>query len=392
MSIDLAVFYLARHAEGLDSFRRFLDSYKRHPAGCSHKLVIIYKGFEHEPDLAAARAEFELPHCEVRVTDEHYDIGAYVQAAHQIDAKHVCFINTHTEILSDNWLAHLRHAIDDESVGVAGASASYESLYDSLALTGKAVWLAGNQGITYEQKLADYFGFVLRKQAAVWMEAKPSIARKHGQFYEVYLSEKWDAFWRSTLKPGGPYHFLADFTRFPNPHIRSNGFIIRREDFLRFKVRPDKQSAYAFESGPNGLSITLLREGKRLIMVDRNGSCMEKEEWPHSHCFRSGNQENLMMADNQTRSFDGLSQPEKDTHLLMSWGDSVTVASGGYPLGMTFKVNRAKPLAKHETNVMPHIADHSEYGVPLTNNYVGVAGGSLYYIPDGSVWPHDRII
>ncbi|TCG02811.1 hypothetical protein BZM27_53080 [Paraburkholderia steynii] len=71
MSIDLALFYLARHVEGLQSFRRFVDSYKRHPAGCDHKLVIIYKGFEHDADLEAARAVFDLPHCEVRQTDEH---------------------------------------------------------------------------------------------------------------------------------------------------------------------------------------------------------------------------------------------------------------------------------------------------------------------------------
>jgi hypothetical protein len=350
--------------------------------------VVIYKGFETERDLAAAREVFDMPNCEVRVTDEHYDIGAYIIASAQTEANFVCFVNTHTEILSDNWLAHLRNAIEDESVGVAGATASYESLYDSLALTSKAVWLAGNEGVSYDQRLAAYFRFVLTTNAPGWLEAKEVKGYRFGQFYETYLAEKWDAFWKLTMRqsaPRGPHAFLEGFNRFPNPHIRSNGFIVRRDRFLRFEVQPTKKSAYSFESGPNGLSSTALREGKRLVLVDRNGRCIEKEDWPHAGCFRSGNQENLMMADNQTRSFAALSQPEKDTHLLMSWGDSIRIAGGAYPLGMTFKCD-----APHEHALMPHIADHMDYGVPSVLTYAGVGGGSRWYIPDANVWPHDH--
>lgn len=390
---DLALFYLARKAEGIESFRRFVESYKAHPAGCTHQLVIIYKGFESgSGDLELARAcdmfhELDENCSEVMVTDEHYDIGAYIQAAQQINAKYVCFVNTHTDILTDNWLFHLRNAIEDESVGVAGASASYESLYDSLALTTKAVWLAGIECTSYDQKLADHYHFILKVHTPHWLIEQPVNKTKHGHFYGVYLAEKWDAYWRRLLMPGEINNFLTDFTRFPNPHIRSNGFIVRRADFLRFKVEPTKKSTYGFESGPNGLSITMLREGKRLVLVDRNGRCMDSEHWPTGGCFRSGNQENLMIADNQTRSYDELSQPEKHTHLLMSWGNSVKTGSDGYPLGFTFSMKRPVPLRKHETSSTPYIADHSDYGVPHKYNYQGQAG-SRWYIPDETVWPH----
>ena len=50
--IDLALFYLARRAEGLGSFQRFVDSYKANGAGVDHSLVVIYKGFERDRDLA----------------------------------------------------------------------------------------------------------------------------------------------------------------------------------------------------------------------------------------------------------------------------------------------------------------------------------------------------
>lgn len=392
---DLALFYLARKVEGLGSFWRFVESYKAHPAGCPHQLVIIYKGFEGEddPDLIRANelfSEVASDRSDVYVTDEHFDIGAYIQAARQIDAKYVCFVNTHTDILADNWLAHLRNAIEDESVGVAGASASYESLYDSLALTTKAVWLAGIECISFDQKLAEHYDFILKMHVPHWLDGQPIKEHKHGHFYGVYLAEKWDAFWRSTLEPGKENHFLADFARFPNPHVRSNGFIVRRADFLRFNVEPTKKSTYGFESGPNGLSITMLREGKRLVLVDRNGQCLGPEQWPTSGCFRSGNQENLMIADNQTRSYDGLTQPEKDTHLTMSWGDSFKTVSGGNPLGFTFSMKRTRPRGSHETSSIPYIADHLDYGVPHKFNYEG-PGGSRWYIRDDTVWPHSDI-
>jgi hypothetical protein len=387
VSADLALFYLARHVEGLASFQRFVDSYKRHPAGCDHKLVIIYKGFEHEADLEAARAVFDLPHAEVRVTDEHYDIGAYMQSAHQINAEHLCFVNTHTEILADNWLSHLRNAIADESIGIAGATASYESLYDSLALLDRVVWLAGFERIAYDEELAEHYRFILEPHAPWWLKEKPQTESRYGHFYERYLDEKWKREWSNATSPGGRNAFLEGFPRFPNPHVRSNGFILRREDFLRFNVQPTKKSTYGFESGPNGLSQTLAREGKRLVMVDRNGRCFDQDEWPHAHCFRSGNQENLLMADNQTRSYDRLSQPERNTHLMMSWGDTVAESKSALALGYRFEMKRGKPIEPHFTTEVPYIADHWDYGVKAQGYCDGMNDP---YVKNDRHWPYNH--
>ncbi|MFP3556261.1 hypothetical protein SB861_36935 [Paraburkholderia sp. SIMBA_049] len=388
---DLALFYLARKAEGIHSFRRFADSYRAHAAGCPHQLVIVYKGFEgcDDRDLDEARnvfREVDDSHNEVCVSDEHYDIGAYIQAAHQIDAKFVCFVNTHTEILADSWLKHLRDAIEDESVGIAGATGSYESLYDSLALLDRVIWLAGFERVAYDRKLADYYRFILNIHAPWWLAEKPQKEREYGHFYERYLDEKWKISWRNAVSPGGYNDFLEDFPRFPNPHVRSNGFILRRSDFLKFSVQPTKKSAFGFESGPNGLSQTLLKEGKRLLMVDRDGRCVDQGDWPHAHCFRSGNQEKLLLADNQTRAYDRLSQAEKVTHLMLSWGDAVAESEAAYSLGYRFEMTRATRPA-HYTTEVPYIADHADYGVQSQ----GVCDGAIDpYLRDDKQWPHNH--
>src|SRR5258708_1499388 len=124
---DLVLFYLACQAEGIEEFRRFAASYRDNPAGCAHELFIIYKGFEQPSDLSEARQEFAgLSSGEVHIGDEHFDIGAYLHAAYQVECRYACFVNTHTEILSSGWLRHLRAAMHDPSIGMAGAHASFE--------------------------------------------------------------------------------------------------------------------------------------------------------------------------------------------------------------------------------------------------------------------------
>jgi len=43
---DICLAHLVCEQNGLASFERFIDSYRSSPAGISHKLVIILKGFK----------------------------------------------------------------------------------------------------------------------------------------------------------------------------------------------------------------------------------------------------------------------------------------------------------------------------------------------------------
>jgi hypothetical protein len=352
MKSDSAVFYLARHAEGLPPLRRFVESYKKHPAGIEHQFVVIFKGFERVTDLDAARGEFAgLPHTEIRISDEHFDIGAYLYGAANIETDYVCFLNTHTQILASSWLSHLRSAMNDPSIGLAGAFASFESLFDSLAVTSKAVWLAGIECIPFDERLADCYRFILKMHAPKFLANEPPwrhLMRRSGLKWAwrrfvrragpKEIESRWQAYWATVYRPGGHYGFLERFPRFPNPHLRSNGFIIERDTLLRLfpEIQPTKHAAYAFESGDNSLSAQVIRTGKKLALVDRHGQVYGEATWSKSKTFRLGAQENLMFSDNQTRAFDNLSEDERNTHVMMSWGLRSCDRSRAYPLGFSF--------------------------------------------------------
>src|SRR5207245_2074625 len=95
-------------------------------------------------------------------------IGAYLSAARALDHEYICFLNTFTEIVSPGWLAQLYKHAKYPKVGIVGAMGSYESLHDSLAFTGKLVWLCGVKRIPYDEVLQRYFAWVLDRHAPRW--------------------------------------------------------------------------------------------------------------------------------------------------------------------------------------------------------------------------------
>src|SRR3954463_7092791 len=125
----LAVVYLARGAEGTAPLRKFRDSYLSYPAGLEHELVVAYKGYAADSDIAASQSVLSgVEHRSLVLPDDGFDIGAYLRAAETLEADYLCFLNTFTEIRSADWLQSLyRHAADSH-VGLVGAMGSYESL------------------------------------------------------------------------------------------------------------------------------------------------------------------------------------------------------------------------------------------------------------------------
>ncbi len=83
-----ALVHLVRHANGLEPFVRFMDSYDRHPAGLDHELVLLFKGFP--VDVATAPYTQRVTDRELRaihVSDEELDLSAYVAAAASIESR-----------------------------------------------------------------------------------------------------------------------------------------------------------------------------------------------------------------------------------------------------------------------------------------------------------------
>jgi hypothetical protein len=287
---NTGVVYLYRFAEGEEPAVRFLDSYGRHPAGFEHDLHVVLKGFPNEGALRSARALFRaLPINTIEVGDSGYDIGSYFAAARAVSNRQLMFLNTFSEILADNWLAHLDKALSMPGVGLVGATGSWQSVCSSYEA---ALFRVLN-------RLKAFGGSINRR------EQLPVTVDHRGTSQGVYQRVDIRQVLRNLARAGLYPLRLYEFGRHPNPHIRSNAFMIRRDVFLSLR-RPafDKKiDAYKFESGRQSMTKQVIARDLRPVVVDRCGRVYGVSEWKSSSTFWIDMQHNLLVADNQTNNY-----------------------------------------------------------------------------------------
>jgi hypothetical protein len=360
----VAVVYLAREAEGIEPVEKFVKSYIANPAGIAHDLLVVFKGSENEQYASSTRKLFDgISHTDVIVGDEGFDIGVYLDISRSAKQQFICFLNTFSEIAVSGWLSLLLEHAERPGVGIVGATGSFESIRDTIDFVAKAAWLCLEEGIPFDPYLAWQFEWIFRLYVADWLEEAPRSLRKKaanfirsrfGKFPSEGSPEVWRAHWRRVTKYGGNLsEWLDRFPAFPNPHIRSNAFMIRPSTVreLNLEIPKTKQAAMCFESGKIGLTSLIRQAGLSALVVGNNGQAYEVLDWAESNTFRLGKQSNLLIFDNQTRNFEAMSEGTKLTHSRVTWGDYAGPAPSAYrDLGFRFARNDAAleplPLAE----------------------------------------------
>jgi hypothetical protein len=120
------------------------------------------------------------------------------------------------------------------------------------------------------------------------------------------------------------------FDDFPNYHLRTNAFMLLRETALAVQVPPMRRKidTYRFESGRQGLTCQILRMGKPVMVVGRDDRAYDRQEWHLSNTFWRRNQENLLVADNQTRAYERADRNLRAAHSVIAWGPEADPAYG----------------------------------------------------------------
>jgi len=118
------------------------------------------------------------------------------------------------------------------------------------------------------------------------------------------------------------HYKIPTIPQFPNPHIRTNAFLIRRTLFTgiaaRFDIRT-KTDGWMFESGPDGLSRQVVREGLQLLVVGRAGKAYESSSWPESNTYRTANAAPLI-GDDTYREFLAGDPVFRRDEAAITWG------------------------------------------------------------------------
>ncbi|MFZ1153600.1 MAG: hypothetical protein WAN93_01710 [Solirubrobacteraceae bacterium] len=249
----IGVVHLVWAPLGPAPLRAFLRSYHAHPAGAEHELTIVLNGAG--PTGPADGASRDALLAELQGTEHRLieleravlDLAAYGQASQLLTHEQICFLNSYTVIMAGGWLGHLQQALEQPEVGMAAASASWES---------QAEWIRG--------------------PVRHWLYQLAGLRRAR-----------------------------RDYPRFPNPHLRTSAFMLAREMALQMGLEDvnDKRSAYLLESGWHSITRQVQEKGLRTVVVGCDGNAYDVDAWPRSHTYRSGGQANLLVADNRTRDW-----------------------------------------------------------------------------------------
>lgn len=294
---SLAVVHLVRHANGMAPFETFMASYDAMPAEREHELVLLFKGF---PDPAAKqpylhRAAAHAPG-QVDVDDAGYDLTAYATAAGRLAQDRVCYLNSFSEIIAPAWLRRLDEALNQPGVGAAGATGSWGS---HLSYNAFQLGLPGEYAAAFSSRAE--VNDTLNQLAGT---------RSRGAYRR----------WLSCVR-----RLSADARRmvpFPAAHLRTNAFIVERQCFtalLSSDIR-NKYEAYRFESGRKGMTAQLRGQGLDAVVVTRAGTAVAPPEWHELDVFWQGDQAELLVADNQTRSYTNGTSLQRRVLSTYAWG------------------------------------------------------------------------
>lgn len=272
--MTISVFYLCRFkdADILHKTERFLRSYLRYYDKTPHRLCIGLKGWTDSSEIGALVRRFEID-CEfLSLPDKGYDWTSYFIFSSVTNSQHICFFNSHSEILNYDWLARLMAGV------VKGP-----------CLVGNTASLSKINHLPRPNLHLIKCPWILAYIAFCW----------------VFRGQRLD---REKVEG----------------HIRSNAFLIERSLFNEFaesRFCPvSKAGAHELESGRLGLTWFVTKEkGGVAVIVNDSDRVYPESDWFEARTFRVNQQEKLLVADNQTRFFERLRWYRKCILTFITW-------------------------------------------------------------------------
>lgn len=287
---SIAVIHLVWAPLGIEPFRKFIQSYIRHPAGIDHDLIVLFKGFSSDEEtIEYKRLLKDVEYSSLFLKNTGFDINAYRIAANKSNHDYFCFLNSSSVILDNDWLVKLYNYASQPTVGLVGATGSYESTYCSPI-----------SGLKSSEDRTTYW----RR----FMSCDRSFYRR---LIKVFNSIRFRLLY---------YYWYGPF---PNYSIRTNAFMISKKVLNRIKWGKlvSRSDTLRFESGRRSPSKQIVKMGYELLVVGRNGRAYKRDAFHESNTFRTCNQENLLVADNRTDEYFKADSDRRKYLATITWGD-----------------------------------------------------------------------
>ena len=262
----ILVSYLFTKYDSYDSILKFFKNYFRYKSGVKHKLLVCFKLLDKQKVISLRSLFKNINYIEFidpsNVND--YDFGSYKRIAQKYPRYKIFFLNSHSYPIVNNWLKKIVKHYRNKSL--IGCSGSYESKLSSLKI----------------KKFYKFFGYIIN-----------------------YIN------------------YFFKFNSFPNPHIRTTGFLINGTDFLNFTQNrkfDNKEDAWVAESGKNSLTNFFKKKNFNIFLVNSDGVKFNVSLWDKSETYCHKKSSKSLISDNHIRKYSLLKKKEKKISQQKVWG------------------------------------------------------------------------
>ena len=263
----IIVIYLSSKYVDAKFLSKFVYKYKKHKSGYRHKLIICFKNLL-EDELKKRLKKLKNIKCEIFIDPSNkndHEWGSIKRICEINKKKYIFFLNDYSYPVCNNWLKIITGKIKfNRIIGCSASNSSHLS------------------NAFYRHKNDSYLSAII-----------------------------------TILK------YLIFVPRFPNPHIRTNGFLIHAKNYLEFiqnKKIDSKFESSLLESGNNSFTNYFIKKGFEVVVVNNKNKIFYKDEWKSSETFSFRNQSGIIISDNQIRKYFKLDKKNKLKNSYKCWG------------------------------------------------------------------------
>ena len=262
----LIVAYLCSRYVSINSLDNFITNYRKFDAEYDHRLIICFKNLTSE-EIKVRKKKLLNIECDYFIDYEKkndFEWGTLKRLCREYD-NDIFWLHDHSYPTVKGWLRKVAEIFDEKTI--VGCSSSFSSHYSN-----------------------------------------------------AFYRKKEDTYIQTVLKI---IHYFFLFPKFPNPHLRTTGFLINASEFLKFikdKKIDYKIDSFKIESGYNSLTNFFLKKNFKIKIVnkERNNFDLEKSKMSETFAFKEKNLN--LISDNQTREFENYDEFKKNKKRIQVWG------------------------------------------------------------------------
>jgi len=268
MKNKILVTYLSSCYTESKNFNNFLRYYEKYKAGIKHDLIVCFKNLttiQLKKRIILLKKKYKYfvdPE-----TKNDYEWGSLKRICEKYKNKYIFFLNDHSYPVCKNWLKIISNKIKTNRIIACSASNS-------------------------------------------------------SHFNNAFYRHKNDSYLSAFIKI---LKYLIFVPQFPNPHIRTTGFLIHAKNYLEFiqnKKFHNKFESLLIESGKNSFTNYFIKKGFEIVVVNNKNKIFYKDEWKSSETFSFRNQSGFIISDNQIRKYSKLDKKNRQKNSYKCWGGS----------------------------------------------------------------------